>query len=297
MRAEAAKVRRDGNLLRLQAVIDEKRGMAQMPRLCLSQYVVNNYRLKLAAARHKESLLERMTLDDVKNGLFGSNLKEKLLSKEQMQAIHESLRTQQLKLKDVTSLERLIEGVVEEEGIIADGEEKRSIALPPKSVRPTTLTAAPSLQRVPLSKATQKKRDRKLSESVALRLNAATLVTNRARTPLVMTDRIGSPELPSSRESGGRSYSILEFNPLVLPDASAGTAKQQGSPTNAAQRRKTSPNRRATNNTMAAATTTVPRANTMVSERKLKTASPPKGGTRKLSAISNFGEDDDDYSI
>jgi hypothetical protein len=293
LRAEAAKVRRDENLLRLQAVIDEKRGMAQMPRLPLSQYVVNNYRLKLAAARHKESLLERMTLDDVKNGLFGTNLKEKLLSKEQMQAIHESLRSQQLKLKDVTSLDRLIDTVVEEEGEIAAGLEKRSIALPPKNLRQTTLSAAPSLQRTRLETHIQQQpprhQNRKLSEGAALRLNSASLVNHRSRTPLVMTDRIGSPEFPGSREGPpsqqgqGRSYSIMEFNPLILPDSGP---TGPPSPT-AQQRRRTSPNRRVTASTQQAASAGQPaRANTMLNGRR---ASPPKG--RQLVTFSELSDE------
>lgn len=305
LRAEADKVKRDETFLRLQAVIDEKRALAQMPRLTLSQYVVNNYRLKLAAARHKESLLERMSLEDVKTGLFGSNLKEKLLSKEQMQAIHESLRSQQLKLKDVTSLDRLIDGVVEEEAEIADGEEKRSIALPVKNGRKTSVVAAPSPQRVRLDSqlhhqqqksiaSSGRGKNRKLSESVALRLNSASLVNHRSRTPQVMTDRIGSPELPGSREAKGRSYSILEFNPMILPGAplSAGPS----SPTHQQQqqqRRRTSPNRRISASAQKASTQPVPRANTMVLDRNNR-VSPSKA--RKL---STFGEsaDGDDYSI
>ena len=81
--------------------------------------------------------------------MFGSNLREKLLSKEQMQAIHESLRSQNLKLKDVTSLDRLVDGVVEEEGELASREPKRSIALPSRrrTSHLTDLAHAPSLQR------------------------------------------------------------------------------------------------------------------------------------------------------
>ncbi|KAJ1431640.1 hypothetical protein B484DRAFT_40770, partial [Ochromonadaceae sp. CCMP2298] len=113
-RTEAQKARADENLLRFKAVIEKKMGEHRMPRLHLSQYVYLNYKLKLAAARHKESLLERMTMEEVKAGLFGSNLKEKLLSQEQMRAIHDSLTTQGFLLKDLTSLERMVEGVIEE---------------------------------------------------------------------------------------------------------------------------------------------------------------------------------------
>jgi hypothetical protein len=296
MRKEAAKVKRDENFLRLQAVIDEKRGLAQMPKLTLSHYVVNNYRLKLAAARHKESLLERMSLEDVKTGLFGSNLKEKLLSKEQMQAIHESLRSQQLKLKDTTSLERLVDGVVDEEAGLAEQEGRRTIDLPRKSVRRTTGTMiAPVVPRATLKPIAENSppKNRKLSESVALRLNSSSLVNHRARTPLVMTDRIGSPENGHSRAAtsedktgratGGRSYSILEFNPLILPEVPAPISSTNTSPS----RRRTSPNRRVSGSPGGASAHA--RASTVVGDKKLR-VSPPK--VRQLSMINSHGEDD-----
>ena len=102
--------------LRFQAIIAEKRGFSLLPRIPLSLYVVNNYRVKMAAARHKESLLERMTLEEIKNGLFGADRKEKLLSSEQMQAIHESLKSKNLQMRDTSSLDRMVDDVLKEEG-------------------------------------------------------------------------------------------------------------------------------------------------------------------------------------
>jgi len=129
-------------------VIEEKRAKQQLPKLPMSQYIMNNYRLKLSAARHKESLLERMSLEEVKAGLFGSNLKEKLLNKGQMRAIHDSLRSQQLVLKDTTSLERLIDETIIEEGVSHQFETSVKVASAPKSqgrIRQTRLSALPNV--------------------------------------------------------------------------------------------------------------------------------------------------------
>eukprot|EP01032_Pedospumella_encystans_P010080 gene10080-11812_t len=309
IRAEAAKVKRDENFLRLQAVIDEKRGLAQMPKLTLSVFVVNNYRLKLAAARHKESLLERMSLEEVKTGLFGSNLREKLLSKEQMQAIHESLRSQQLKLKDVTSLDRLIDDVVEEEGGIAEKDKrlKSSTAASRKSSRQVNQIVAPIVPRPGSGAHTA---SGKLSAQMALRLNAASLVNGRTRSPPMMTDRISAPPSPDrgtvstpgrtfGRES--RSYSILEMNPFILP---ALPDKPEGA---SPPKRNGSPNKGSRNSTPVQtqrpprASATPPRANTMLGsldknigphkENKARAPSPK----RRLSAV--LGDLDGDDSI
>jgi hypothetical protein len=93
----------------------ERKGRLLLPRIALSLPVYNNFRMKLSAARHKQSLLENMTLDEIKNGLFGSNMKETLLNKDQMEAIHASLRDRKLELKDTTSLQRLVDAILVEE--------------------------------------------------------------------------------------------------------------------------------------------------------------------------------------
>jgi hypothetical protein len=242
-----------------------------------------------------------MSLEDVKTGLFGSNLKEKLLSKEQMQAIHESLRSQQLKLKDTTSLERLVDGVVDEEAGIAEQEVRRTIDLPRTSVRRGAGTmVAPVVPRATLKPIAENSppKHRKLSHSVALRLNSSSLVNHRARTPLVMTDRTGSPENGSSRigtsedktgrATGGRSYSILDFNPLILPEVPA-----PSSANTSPARRRTSPNRRVSSSGGGVGSgngaSAQARAGTVVGEKKLR-VSPPK--VRQLSMINSHGEDD-----
>jgi hypothetical protein len=93
----------------------ERKGRLLLPRISLSLPVYNNFKMKLSAARHKQNLLENMTLDEIKNGLFGSNMKETLLNKDQMEAIHASLRDRKIELRDTTSLQRLVDGILAEE--------------------------------------------------------------------------------------------------------------------------------------------------------------------------------------
>jgi hypothetical protein len=104
-----------------------KQGERLLPRLALSLTVYNNFRHKVAAARHKETLLERMSLEDIKKGFFGNNMKETLLNRDQMQAIHASLRDRKIEMKDTSSLQRLLASVLEEEeeAVIAEAERKK----------------------------------------------------------------------------------------------------------------------------------------------------------------------------
>jgi len=115
IRKEVMNMKTEEKILREAAMNDEKRGLLLLPHILLTKYVVNNYKLKLEASRHKESLLERMSLEDIKNGLFGTNLKEKMLSKDQMQAIHASLKLQKIKLKDMYSLDKFVEDIFQKE--------------------------------------------------------------------------------------------------------------------------------------------------------------------------------------
>lgn len=68
--AEAVQIARDGELL--------------LPRLDLCISIVNNYRVKIDAARHKASLLKNMTLDEMKVGLIGDSQAAPLLSNDLM---------------------------------------------------------------------------------------------------------------------------------------------------------------------------------------------------------------------
>lgn len=92
-----------------------KRGSALLPRLSLSKSYYDHFHNKVLAARHKENLLERMSLEEVKKGLFGSNMKETLLNQDQMQAIHASLKDRKIELKDTSSFQRLVDDILVDE--------------------------------------------------------------------------------------------------------------------------------------------------------------------------------------
>lgn len=99
--------------------MEELLGLALLPHISLNTLVYNNFKNKIAAARRKENLLERMTMDQMKNGLFGLNMKEMLLNKDQMEAIHLSLRNQQLALQSAQAgknpLNQMIDQIFVEE--------------------------------------------------------------------------------------------------------------------------------------------------------------------------------------
>eukprot|EP01039_Chlorochromonas_danica_P007135 gene7135-7888_t len=120
LRANASKLEKEAEQIMTQAKENEEKGLLLLPRISLNSTVYSNFKTKIAAARHKESLLERMSLDQIKNGLFGSNMKETLLNKDQMQAIHASLRERVVAAKDSTSLQRLLDDVLVTERILAD---------------------------------------------------------------------------------------------------------------------------------------------------------------------------------
>jgi hypothetical protein len=54
-------------------------------------FIYNNYRLKLQAARHKETLLQRMDMNELKEGLFGMKNKVVLLPEDQMETLQNSI--------------------------------------------------------------------------------------------------------------------------------------------------------------------------------------------------------------
>ena len=78
--------------LEARAVELDRRGRNLLPRLQLSTFVVANYRIKVAASRHKENLLERMSLDDIKAALAGGGTEgEGILSAQDMDLLRGSL--------------------------------------------------------------------------------------------------------------------------------------------------------------------------------------------------------------
>ena len=57
-----------------------KEGRDLLPRMQLSIYTCENIRMKIAAARHKETLLERMDMNAIKKALSGGDAKASELS-------------------------------------------------------------------------------------------------------------------------------------------------------------------------------------------------------------------------
>lgn len=125
LRAVASKFEVEADQIMLSVKENEDLGTSFLPKISLNLTVYNNFKTKIAAARHKESLLERMSLDQIKNGLFGSNMKETLLNKDQMQAIHASLRDRVIVMKDTSSLQRLVDNVLETEQALVDAQQRR----------------------------------------------------------------------------------------------------------------------------------------------------------------------------
>lgn len=112
MAREAELVARDGELL--------------LPRLDLSTRVMANYRVKLDAARQKESLLETMSMDMLKLGLFGAHESSGLLSNDLMKALHSSIAiAKQAPPKEEPSLARLVDQVLASEQAIAEEQARR----------------------------------------------------------------------------------------------------------------------------------------------------------------------------
>lgn len=86
-----------------------KEGKDLLPRMQLSEYTCENIRLKIAAARHKETLLERMDMNAIKKALSGGDAKNSELSEVSMEMIRSSLAEERPKTSGVITLEDVIE--------------------------------------------------------------------------------------------------------------------------------------------------------------------------------------------
>lgn len=95
--------------LREQSARLSKEGRDLLPRMQLSVYTCENIRLKVAAARHKETLLERMDMNAIKKALSGGDAKNSELSEVSMEMIRSSLAEERPKTSDVSTLEDVIE--------------------------------------------------------------------------------------------------------------------------------------------------------------------------------------------
>jgi len=122
---DAAESREKAKNLMLELVEDEKRGKMLLPRVQLSVFVCRNFKLKLSAARHKETLLERMDMDEIKRALSGGDAKVSELSDVSMEIIRSTLAGKKAGGPNVFTLDKLIATEMAK----AKAKEKKKLAL------------------------------------------------------------------------------------------------------------------------------------------------------------------------
>jgi len=138
---DAAESREKAKNLMLELVKDEKMGKMLLPRVQLSVFVCRNFKLKLAAARHKATLLERMDMEEIKRALSGGDAKVSELSDVSMEIIRSTLAVKKVGGSGAFTLDKLIATEM------AKAREKKKLALlmPNSSgsaVRPTSASIA-----------------------------------------------------------------------------------------------------------------------------------------------------------
>jgi hypothetical protein len=105
----------DAEAVSLDALNTEKAGRNLLPRMQLSKYTVNVFLRKLAAARHKETLLQYISVDTVKAALTGVAEKSSGLPTSDMETIINCLNNKADDNLDVNALESLVEREVQKE--------------------------------------------------------------------------------------------------------------------------------------------------------------------------------------
>ncbi len=85
------------------------RGKALMSRIQISKFVCANYALKVAASKHKESLLQLMNIEQIKAALTGNDNSNMALSAADMEMIRGSLRDKTNNEKYFFSLDDVVE--------------------------------------------------------------------------------------------------------------------------------------------------------------------------------------------
>lgn len=85
-----------------------RRGKEMLPRMQLSVYVCNYYKLKINAARHMQSLLERMDLNTLKSSLSGNSVGGGGFSGMEMDIIRSNLRKRAVEPVVVNRLEDIV---------------------------------------------------------------------------------------------------------------------------------------------------------------------------------------------
>ena len=92
MKDEAQKLDLEGERVSAEAIQIARDGELLLPRLDLCTSIVDNYRVKIDAARHKASLLKNMSLDEMKVGLIGDSQAAPLLSSDMMKVSQSHLQ-------------------------------------------------------------------------------------------------------------------------------------------------------------------------------------------------------------
>lgn len=112
LKQQAASTKHKSMLLAEESARKAKEGRNLLPRMCLSTYICNLYATKLAAARHKETLLQSMDLDAIKRALLGGDARLSELTDIAMEMIRYSLANQKPPHSDPLALEKLVDAEV-----------------------------------------------------------------------------------------------------------------------------------------------------------------------------------------
>ena len=112
LKQQAASTKHKSMLLAEESARKAKEGRNLLPRMCLSTYICNLYTTKLAAARHKETLLQSMDLEAIKRALLGGDARLSELTDIAMEMIRYSLANQKPPHSDPLALDKLVDAEV-----------------------------------------------------------------------------------------------------------------------------------------------------------------------------------------
>lgn len=112
--AKALKTKANSTKMRSFALQDgadrkNKQGKMLLPRMCLSSFICQLYSIKIAAARHKEMLLQTMDFDAIKKALRGEGVRLSELTDIAMDMIRFSLAGRKPQHSDPLALDKLVE--------------------------------------------------------------------------------------------------------------------------------------------------------------------------------------------
>jgi hypothetical protein len=138
---EAKAQEEDAAAVASDALNTEKAGRNLLPRLQLSKYTINVFLRKLAAARHKETLLQYISVDTVKAALTGIAEKSSGLPTTDMETIMNCLKAKTDDGMDEHALEMLVEREVQKE---RQRKAKSGTSLPLITIRTMGRAASPN---------------------------------------------------------------------------------------------------------------------------------------------------------